>query len=224
MASQSLQDRISILAGNLQGVAEDMHIYRKIFEDQKTILILNKIAPRLFLRMRLALRNSVFLAMARITDGATTRTKSGERKNISAAGVRDDLKSEGYDVENVSAALANLSATAKHIRDYRSKCIAHLDDEIIRNGISLAEEGGFQLDVYVDQSQIFLDEVNKAIGGSEAYTVKRDVYHNQADAFLIFLMYADDNWEELEGRLNSSNIRNAFREFFSQAPLREDKK
>jgi hypothetical protein len=87
MASQSLQDRISILAANLQGVAEDMHIYEKIFEDQKMIPILNKIAPRLFARIQLSLSNAVFLAMARITDGAIIRTKGGERKNISVAGV-----------------------------------------------------------------------------------------------------------------------------------------
>jgi hypothetical protein len=155
MASQSLQDRINILTGNLQGAAEDMHIYEKIFEDQKMIPILNKIAPRLFVRIKIALSDAVFLAMARITDGATTRTRDGERKNISFAGVRDDLKSEGYDIKHVNDAVTDLTATANHIRTYRSKCIAHLDDEIIRNEISLAPEGGFPLENYLNQSQIF---------------------------------------------------------------------
>ena len=59
MASELLQERIGILAGELQGVAEDMHIYEKIFEDQKTFPILNKVAPRLFVRIQRALGEPV---------------------------------------------------------------------------------------------------------------------------------------------------------------------
>lgn len=223
MASQLLQDRISILAGDIQGVAEDMHAYEKIFGDQEMIPILNKTAPRLFLRIQRALRNSVYTSLARIADPATSRVNGENRKNISIAGIRDDLRSEGYDGKFVSAALEDLKATAKHIRDYRSKCIAHLDDEIIRNEISLVPEGGFYLDNFIFQSQTFLDEVMKAIGSSQRYTIKRDSYQKHAEAFRICLMYVDNNWEELEGKLQSSNIENGFREFHSQIPSQREK-
>lgn len=216
MVSQSLQDRIGILAGDLQGVAEDMHAYEKIFGDQEMIPILNKTAPRLFLRIQYALRDSVFLGMARIADPAASRVNGEIRKNISIAGIRDDLKSEGYDDRRVSAALANLKKTAERILYYRSKCIAHLDDEVIRNGNSLVPKGGFPLDKYITQSQIFLDEVMKAIGSSERYTIKRDSYQKHAEAFQICLMYIDNNWEQLEDKLKGSNIVCAFREFSSQ--------
>ena len=113
---------------------------------------------------------------------------------------------------------SKLSSTAKHIRDYRSKCIAHLDDEIIRNEISLTPEGGFPLEDYLTRSQAFLDEVMKAIGSSEQYTVKRDSYHRHAEALLLCLMYVDENWSDLEGKLQGSNSENGLREFFSQTP------
>lgn len=193
-----------------------MHIYEKLFEDPLVIPLLNKIAPRLFVRIRIALGDAIYLAMARVTDPSESETSEGLRKNISVARIQADLKSEGYPCKRVNRAATDLCSTAKSIRLYRSRRIAHLDDKTVRGEVSLSPEGGFPLQEYIEQSQKFLDSVMVSIGSIERYTIQHENYPRHADAFLHSMRYVDANWDDLEQIVRSSNLDSGLKKFFSQ--------
>ena len=198
MDKTELENQIAILAGEFQGLAEDMDIYRKLYEDPSIIPVLNKIAPRFFLRIQYALKDAVFLAVARATDPEESKSYNETRKNISIARICATIKSD--EIGNtrarirVNKAAQELKNTAKSIRTVRSRTIAHLDEETVLNATPLVPEGGFPLDEFVERSQAFLDAVITCVGIDGRYTVKRETYAKHADAFLHCLKYVDEKW------------------------------
>ncbi|MGR3638910.1 hypothetical protein [Alterinioella nitratireducens] len=221
MVSTILEERISILAGELQGVAQDIHIYERIFENVDLDAVRNRIADRLFLRLALALSDSIYSAMARITDPAESSSQDTLRANISVSRIQADVKSEGYPTRKVNKSAASLCMTAKSIRQYRSRWVAHSDDETLRGEVCLAPEGGYPLEEFLSHSQTFLDAVQHAIGSTESYTVKHESYARHADAFIYCLRFLEKNWEDVEQGLRVSNLEHGFTEFFSQTKFQK---
>ncbi|ATG49071.1 hypothetical protein CEW89_16755 [Celeribacter ethanolicus] len=221
-----LVDRVDYLAGELQGLAEDVHLYHEIFENAEAVEMLNKTAPRLFLRFQRATKDAVFSAVSRITDSAEFVTREEQRKNISVRRIQQDIRElrlgSCRDRTRLNKAVDKLCEIAKPIRNLRNRQIGHLDDEDTRLGTLLVPKDGYQIDEFLKQSQKVLDYVevcmSKGRGDvetSRSYLVQRDDYQKHASAFVFFLNYLDKNWNELEGDLRRQNVGSGIKEVLS---------
>lgn len=208
---------VGLLAGQFQGLAEDLHVFQTLFEDANTQRILQKIAPRCFARLQYALLDEIFITISRVTDSETTRVGGEARKNVTLKRLRGLLHEADLLSDELDRAINDLVQISSSIRRHRSTMIAHLDDSSARLGQIERPDDGFPVIGFMKRSQGLLDGLKDALGDSEGYSVARETYAHHASAFRFVLQFVDENWDKLERDLSRKNGTDELVEFLTQS-------
>lgn len=197
-----LEDVVGFLAGQLQGLAEDVHVFQTLFEDAETQRILQNVAPRCFARFQYALLDEIFITISRVTDSEATRVGGEIRKNVTLKRLRGLLHETDLLNDELDGAIDDLIQIASSIRRHRSTMIAHLDDSSARLGQIERPDDGFPVVDFLKRSQDLFDGIKGALGDTEGYSVARETYAHHASAFRFVLQFVDKNWDKLERDLS----------------------
>jgi len=218
--SDELSERISILAGVCQRLAQYIFIYESLFDCEDSIDLINRTAPNFFSRIGEALHTQIFVDVGTLSDSEKSGYREGGRLNISVPSVTANLEAENLSSPRVEDAKISFLNKCKEIRTFRSRFIAHRDDVSVRSQIDYAPEDGFQFPEIIELLQEFLDAVQDATGSTDSYTVRHADYPGSVNALLLCLRHLEADWLKVEQQVKLADRSSSFEHFFSQSNLK----
>src|SRR6266480_2975682 len=192
---EKLRETYAHLAGNVMWTYGSLEELMSLFGTSENVHLLNETAPAFFVRHQGLLIDDIALSLSRMTDEKQSGSRKNSQENLTLARLLDlpDAQCEQLRTE-LKKRWAKIRDTAKQLRTYRHKRLAHSD---LAHHLSPSTKLGADISIgsmkkLLDQISDFLSTFDCFFTGVETTSYSPPVSYGDADDLIAYLKLAID--------------------------------